>query len=168
MTFCFLKYFKGTPNYFDFIYSTAMWILQLNQRNLLLTPLYIHKLQFISNKLCYTHTLKCPLKSTCSFNRPWCPSFNRIRALTDLFINNFVFQWSPHFFLFEPPNKNPQKKTHAISAASHHPSIPWNKSRRQMNPVTRNYFPQNGHKQDLLITTSKISHSLFQLQIIKL
>ena len=37
--------------YIDFIYFTTMQILQLNQSNLLLKPLYVHKLQFISNKL---------------------------------------------------------------------------------------------------------------------
>ena len=28
-----------------------MYVLQLNQSNLLLTPFYVHKIQFISNKL---------------------------------------------------------------------------------------------------------------------
>ena len=40
-----------TITHIDFIYFTTMQILQLNQSNLLLTPLYAHKLQFISNKL---------------------------------------------------------------------------------------------------------------------
>ena len=37
--------------YIDFIYFTTMQILQLNKSNLLLTPFYVHKIQFISNKL---------------------------------------------------------------------------------------------------------------------
>ena len=41
---------------------------------------------------------------------PDVPPLNGIRALTDLFIKNFLFRWSPHFFLFEPPNKNPPKR----------------------------------------------------------
>ena len=32
-------------------YFATMYILQLNQINLLLTPFYVHKIQFISNKL---------------------------------------------------------------------------------------------------------------------
>ena len=40
--------------YIDFIYSTTMQILQLNQSNLLLTPLYIHKLQFFLTN-CFFH-----------------------------------------------------------------------------------------------------------------
>ena len=73
-----------------------------------------------------------PLKGTCSFNRPWCLSFNEIKALTDLFIKNFLFQWSPCFFIIKLPNKNPPKKAHTISTALHPPSIPWNKSRTHM------------------------------------
>ena len=38
--------------YIDFIYFTTMLILQLNQSNLLFTPLYDHKLQFISQNSC--------------------------------------------------------------------------------------------------------------------
>ena len=34
--------------YSDLIYSTTMQICQLNQSNLLLTPFYVHKVQFIS------------------------------------------------------------------------------------------------------------------------
>ena len=37
--------------YIDFICFTTMEMLQLNQSNLLLTPFYVHKTQFISNKL---------------------------------------------------------------------------------------------------------------------
>ena len=37
--------------YIDFIYFATMYILQLNQSNLLFTPFYVHKIQFISNKL---------------------------------------------------------------------------------------------------------------------
>ena len=54
-------------------------------------------------------TLEHLFEGSGSFSRLWCPSFNRIRALTDLFIKNFLFQLSPRFFIFEPPKKIPQK-----------------------------------------------------------
>ena len=38
--------------YIDVVYSATMWISQLNQSNLLFTPLHVHKLQFISSNLC--------------------------------------------------------------------------------------------------------------------
>ena len=78
----------------------------------------------------FSSTVEQPLKSICSFNRPWCPFLNKIRALTDLFLNNFLFWCSPHFFVFERPNKNHPKKAHAMSLVPFPPSIPWNKSRR--------------------------------------
>ena len=37
--------------YIDFIYTTTMQLCQLNQSNLLLTFLYVHKLKFISHNL---------------------------------------------------------------------------------------------------------------------
>ena len=37
--------------YINFIYSTTMQLCQLNQSNLLLTSLYVHKLKFIFHKL---------------------------------------------------------------------------------------------------------------------
>ena len=52
----------------------------------------------------FSPTLELPLKGTYSFNRPCCPSFNRIRALKDLFINNLLFRWSAHFFVLKHPN----------------------------------------------------------------
>ena len=63
----------------------------------------------------FSSTVEHPLKSICSFNRPRCPFLNKIRALTDLFLNNFLFWCSPHFFVFERPNKNRPKKAHAMS-----------------------------------------------------
>ena len=55
-----------------------MQILQLNQNNLLLTPLYIHKLQLISNKL-----------------RPSTSSHGQLRGLVFLFLQ----RGSYYFFL---------------------------------------------------------------------
>ena len=46
--------FKGTPNYqhiLDFIYFGTIQILQLIQSNLLPKQFFVHKIQFISNKL---------------------------------------------------------------------------------------------------------------------
>ena len=63
---------------------------------------------------------------------------NLIRALRDFFINNFLFQWSPVFFVFQHPNRNPPKKAHAMSADPHPFYIPRNKSMRHMNPVISN------------------------------
>ena len=57
--------------------------------------------------------------------------------------------------------KSPQKDTCNVSNSTTLSRSPQNKSRRNMNPVVRNWFPQNHHKQNLLITASKISHSLF-------
>ena len=37
-----------------------------------------------------------------------------IRDSADLFIKNFFLWWSPHFFVFVSPNKNPPKKAHAL------------------------------------------------------
>ena len=60
-------------------------------------------------------------EGTCSSNRPWYPSFKGIRASTDLFIKNFFFWWSLHFFAFKSPNKNLPKKANAVSLT---PSLP--------------------------------------------
>ena len=49
-------------------------------------------------------------KGTCSLIRPWCPSFKGLRASMDLFVKNFIFQWSPLFSTFESPNKIPPKR----------------------------------------------------------
>ena len=50
----------------------------------------------------------------------WCSSFNGIRTLTDWFINNFLFWWSPRFFIFDLQKKSPQKSS-CISTAPHFP-----------------------------------------------
>ena len=82
---------------------------------------------------------------------------------------------TPYSFEFEPPNKNPPKQVHVISTAHHPRSSPetsprdiWTQSLivnfLSFNPPQ---YESNHHpKQDLLIT-SKISHCLLQLQIIK-
>ena len=59
----------------------------------------------------------------------WCSSFNGIRTLTDWFINNFLFWWSPRFFIFDLP-----KKLMHFNGTP----FPQNKSRRHMNPAICN------------------------------
>ena len=115
----------------------------------------------------------------CTINRPWCSSLNGIKVLTKLFINNFLFWWSPHFSAFETTNKNLSerymqnhpKKVHAISTTLH-PSPFLKTSPRDIltqslvtNFVSFNpsQYESNHLKQDLLITTSTISHCLLQL-----
>ena len=121
-----------------------MWFLQISLQNLFLllpltffdqeTPSPLQKMHNISVGLdkpphmlffcfkqsslfgaSFSSTVEHPLKSIYSFNRPRCPFLNKIRALTDLFLNNFLFWCSPHFFVFERPNKNHPKKAHAMS-----------------------------------------------------
>ena len=59
----------------------------------------------------------------------WCPTLNGIRVTTWLFIKNFLFWWSPHFFASTPPNYTSPIKAYDI----HPPSTPWNKSRDTWN-----------------------------------
>ena len=97
-----------------------MWFLQISLQNLFLllpltffdqeTPSPLQKMHNISVGLdkpphmlffcfkqsslfgaSFSSTVEHPLKSICSFNRPRCPFLNKIRALTDLFLNNFLF-----------------------------------------------------------------------------
>ena len=99
---------------------------------------------------------------------------SHMESPTKLFIKKFFFWWSPHFSAFEPPNRNPPKQVHVISTVHHPPSVSQNNSRRYIHLLITNFlgfnppqYESNHHKQDLLITTSKISHCLLQLQIIK-
>ena len=97
-----------------------MWFLQISLQNLFLllpltffdqeTPSPLQKMHNISVGLdkpphmlffcfkqsslfgaSFSSTVEHPLKSIYSFNRPRCPFLNKIRALTDLFLNNFLF-----------------------------------------------------------------------------
>ena len=74
--------------YIDFIYFTTMQILQLNQSNLLLTPFYVHKIQFISNKL-----------------RPSSSSHGQLRELVFLFSHRGSHFLKRHSRLFVEPSK---------------------------------------------------------------
>ena len=60
-----------------------MWILQLNQSNLLLTPFYVHKIQFISNKL-----------------RPLSSLHGQLRELVFLFLHRESYFLKRHTSLF--------------------------------------------------------------------
>ena len=51
---------------------------------------------------------------------------------------NILLRWSPFFFVFVPPNKNPPKRLMQFQRPPNPSSIPWNKSRRHMNPVISN------------------------------
>ena len=51
----------------------------------------------------------------------WSPIFppqwntlSKVQALTDLFINDLLFRWSPRSFVFEHPKRSPPKKVHAM------------------------------------------------------
>ena len=118
----------------------------------------------------FSPTLATP-KGTCSFNRPWCSSLTGIRASTGLFIKTLFFWWSLHFFAFVLPKYNPPKKQF-----QRHPSLCRTNPRDTWAQLLEISFlcfnlPQhesNHHKQDLLISTSKISHYLFQFQIFTL
>ena len=74
--------------YIDFIYFTTMQILQLNQSNLLLTPFYVHKIQFISNKL-----------------RPSSSSHGQLRELVFLFSHRGSHFLKRHSRLFVEPSR---------------------------------------------------------------
>ena len=87
----------------------------------------------------------------CSFNRPWYPSFKGIRASRALYIKNFFFDGHPIFPHLVSQQKASQKNiyfqqypTHPTTTTTHthtHPtSIPQNNSRRNMNPVIRNFL----------------------------
>ena len=107
------------------------------------------------------------------FNRPWCSSLNGIRASAELFIEIFFFKWSLHFTTFEPTNNNAPKKVYAISTNplspfETSPGDTWTQSlvTNFLNFNPRQY-ESNHHKHNLLITKSKISQCLLQLQTIK-
>ena len=93
-------------------------------------------------------------------------------------MKNVFFWWSPHFPAFEPPDYNPVKKIHRymqfqwprtlLPSPETCPRVTWTQSSitnfLSLNPPQ---YESNHHKQDLLITTSKISHCFHQLQITK-
>ena len=65
-----IPFCKGTPKllaYIDFIYSTTMQLCELYQSNLLLTSLYVHKLKFISHKLCPSSSSHGQLRELVNF-----------------------------------------------------------------------------------------------------
>ena len=100
---------------------------------------------------------------------------SHMESPTELFIKKFFFQWSPHFSAFEPLNKNYPRQVDAILMAHHPLLIPQRKSKKhQTQSLITNFlsfnhpqYKSNHHKPDLLITKSKISHCLLQLQTIK-
>ena len=119
------------------------------------------------------------LKSTCSFNRPWCSSLNEVRACIELFINNLFLRWSPQFSTFELPKHNPIKKLHAVAIPPPSPT-PLNTSpgdKRTQSSVTNFCFKlpsvrvnltqvrfTDHHKQDFSLpapTSSFLSHKIF-------
>ena len=85
------------------------------------------------------------------------------------------FRWSPHFSAFEP-NNNPPKKYMQFQRSHPIPLSPEASSRDTWTQsLVTNFLSfnpcqheSNHKKQGLLITTSKISDCLLQLQIIKL
>ena len=83
-------------------------------------------------------------------------------------------RWSPHFFAFEPTSqqKSPQTGTYHFTMLPLSPkTIPedtWTKSLiTNFLSINLPQYESNHQKQDLQITTSRISHCLLQLQIIK-
>ena len=123
-----LESFKPPPNdtqYFSRSWQTSSHVIFPLQTN------------FLFGASVFSSTLEHLSKGICSFKKSWCPSFNRIRGF-NRYINNFLFWWSPCFFILDPPSKNPPKKAHAISMAPHPPSIPWSKSRKHINPFASN------------------------------
>ena len=105
---------------------------------------------------------RTPLKCTCSFNRPWYPSFKGIRVSTDWLINNFFFWRSPHFSEFSP---------NAILTTLHPPNTLQNKSRRNMNSIVSNFLiswesPEAGFT-DLKKQDFSLFALTYNLQVIK-
>ena len=128
----------------------------------------IHPSIFVNsfNKMLYF------VNNTCSFNRP---KFHEITALTELFIKNFFFWWSPHFSAFESPNNNPPKKYIRFQLPPIFPPPPPHPTPTptETSPGKISFNPRqyesNHQKQDLINTntTSKISHYFLQFRIIK-
>ena len=111
------------------------------------------------------------------FDRPWCFYLNEITAPTESFVKNCSFWWSPHFSLFEPPNNNHLKKYIQFhrpliipppQPLETSPGETWTQSFvTNFLSFNSRQYESNHHKQDLLLTTSKISHYLLQLYILK-
>ena len=96
------------------------------------------------------------------------------------FITKFFFRWSTQFSAFEPPNKNPQNSCMSFQwATTLLPSPETTVGNRWAQSLITNFLSFNPpssiatiqittSKQDLLVTTSKISHCLLQLKIAKI
>ena len=92
------------------------------------------------------------------------------------FIKKFFFRWSPQFSASEPPNKNLPNRdmsfqwlTTLLLSQKTTLGNTWTQSliTNFLRFTLFSSYNWDHHKQDLLITTNKISHCLLQLQIIK-
>ena len=86
---------------------------------------------------------RLPRNGTCSFNKPYCSSLNGITASANLFIKNFCFDGYRIFFhIWTSQQQRPKKYLCNFNVLLPSALTPWNKSRRHMNQIFRNYFSQ--------------------------
>ena len=83
-------------------------------------------------------------------------------------------RWSPHFSAFEPTSQQKFPQTGTCHFTILPPSSKTSPEDTRTQSLITNFlsinpphYESNHHKQDLLITTSKIFHCLLQFQIIK-
>ena len=140
-SFCFLLIYsflepskpppKDKQDFNRFWEASSQVIFLFQRKSLLLeiAPFFLH-----------TETTHPHPKGTCSLNRPWRSSLNRIWA-SIVIHKEFLVSIDTPFFL-ELLDYNPPKKLHAIPIAPPPPSKPLlphkYKSRRHMNPVVSN------------------------------
>ena len=116
---------------------------------LLVDQLYANEVNFCSsvrksNQACIKYS-PTQMYLTFSIRLP------HIDSPTELFIKKFFFRWSTHFSASQ--RKSPKaKEVHVISTAHHPPRIPWNNSKKHINPVVNNSSVATVFK----ITISKI------------
>ena len=133
-------------------------------------------------KLIYAVLRENPIKHVTSIHPDVFNSFCRTVTHREfhriIYKEIFILMVTPIFCIWTSQRKSP-KQVHGISTARHPRIIPQNNPRKKVNPVVNNYFCQfqsssvatiqitTSSKIYLLITTTKIPHCLFQLQIIK-
>ena len=93
-------------------------------------------------------------------------SLSRIRASTELFMKNFLFWSSPSFSHLNLPTTSSPNLGPLLPEPSQGYSWPQSSVTNFFSFITPQY-ESNHHKQDLLITTSMVSHCFSQLQIRK-
>ena len=120
-----------------------------------------------------------PIKHTSNIHPNVFHSF--YRTVTHVVTHRIIYKeillsmrWSPHFSAFVPTSQQKSPQTGTCHSTILPPSSKTSPEDTRSQSFITNFlsinppqYESNHHKQDLLITTSKISHCLLQLQIIK-